>query len=89
MAGSPLSAEGLLRDKRVDFATCTLCEEASCSSQGAAAPWRARSPEVGRFGRGTPDATPALMALEYGIGLFVSVALLAYLAYALVKPERF
>jgi K+-transporting ATPase KdpF subunit len=29
------------------------------------------------------------MELEYGIGLVVSVALLVYLAYALIKPERF
>ncbi len=29
------------------------------------------------------------MELEYGIGLIVSVALLVYLAYALIKPERF
>jgi K+-transporting ATPase KdpF subunit len=29
------------------------------------------------------------MELEYGIGLVVSIALLVYLAYALVKPERF
>jgi K+-transporting ATPase KdpF subunit len=27
--------------------------------------------------------------LEYGIGLAVSVLLLVYLAYALIKPERF
>ena len=29
------------------------------------------------------------MNLEYGIGLAVSVLLLVYLSYALVKPERF
>jgi K+-transporting ATPase KdpF subunit len=29
------------------------------------------------------------MTLEYGIGLALSVALLAYLAWALVKPEHF
>jgi K+-transporting ATPase KdpF subunit len=29
------------------------------------------------------------MSLEYGIGLLLSVLLLVYLAYALVKPERF
>jgi len=29
------------------------------------------------------------MVLEYAIGLAVSVLLLVYLAYALVKPERF
>jgi K+-transporting ATPase KdpF subunit len=29
------------------------------------------------------------MNLEYGIGLAVSVLLLVYLGYALVKPERF
>jgi K+-transporting ATPase KdpF subunit len=29
------------------------------------------------------------MNLEYGIGLALSVLLLAYLAYALVKPEQF
>jgi len=29
------------------------------------------------------------MNLEYAIGLVVSALLLAYLAYALVKPERF
>jgi K+-transporting ATPase KdpF subunit len=29
------------------------------------------------------------MELEYGIGLVVSIALLVYLTYALVKPERF
>jgi len=31
----------------------------------------------------------ALMNLEYAIGLALSVLLLVYLAYALVKPERF
>lgn len=29
------------------------------------------------------------MDLEYVIGLLLSLALLAYLAYALLKPERF
>ena len=29
------------------------------------------------------------MNLEYVIGLLLSVALLAYLAYALLKPEKF
>ena len=29
------------------------------------------------------------MNLEYGIGLALSALLLVYLAYALVKPERF
>jgi K+-transporting ATPase KdpF subunit len=29
------------------------------------------------------------MNLEYGIGLALSVLLLVYLAYALIKPERF
>jgi K+-transporting ATPase KdpF subunit len=29
------------------------------------------------------------MGLEYSVGLVLSVLLLAYLAYALVKPERF
>ncbi len=29
------------------------------------------------------------MNLEYGVGLLLSVALLAYLAYALLKPEKF
>ena len=29
------------------------------------------------------------MGLEYLIGLLLSLALLAYLAYALLKPERF
>jgi K+-transporting ATPase KdpF subunit len=29
------------------------------------------------------------MSLEYLIGLVLSVLLLAYLAYALLKPERF
>jgi K+-transporting ATPase KdpF subunit len=29
------------------------------------------------------------MNLEYGIGLGVSLLLLVYLAYALVRPERF
>ena len=29
------------------------------------------------------------MSLEYGIGLLLSVLLLVYLAYALIKPERF
>jgi len=29
------------------------------------------------------------MNLEYSLGLLLSVALLVYLAYALVKPERF
>ena len=29
------------------------------------------------------------MGLEYGVGLLLSVLLLAYLALALLKPERF
>ena len=29
------------------------------------------------------------MSFEYAIALFLSVLLLAYLAYALIKPERF
>jgi len=29
------------------------------------------------------------MTLDYGIGLGLSVLLLVYLAYALIKPERF
>ena len=29
------------------------------------------------------------MGLEYAVGLLLSVLLLAYLAYALLKPERF
>lgn len=29
------------------------------------------------------------MALEYVLGMLLSVALLAYLAYALLRPERF
>jgi K+-transporting ATPase KdpF subunit len=29
------------------------------------------------------------MGLEYGVGLVLSVLLLAYLGYALLKPERF
>ncbi len=29
------------------------------------------------------------MTLEYGVGLVLSVLLTAYLAYALVRPERF
>jgi len=29
------------------------------------------------------------MGLEYGVGILLSVLLLAYLAYALLKPERF
>jgi K+-transporting ATPase KdpF subunit len=29
------------------------------------------------------------MLVEYGIGLAVSALLLVYLAYALIKPERF
>lgn len=29
------------------------------------------------------------MGLEYGIGLLLSGLLLAYLTYALIKPERF
>jgi len=29
------------------------------------------------------------MGLEYVVGLLLSVLLLAYLAYALLKPERF
>jgi K+-transporting ATPase KdpF subunit len=29
------------------------------------------------------------MSLEYVIGLLLSVCLLAYLGYALLKPERF
>ena len=29
------------------------------------------------------------MGLEYAVGLVLSLALLIYLAYALLKPERF
>ena len=29
------------------------------------------------------------MSFEYAVGLLLSVLLLAYLAYALLKPERF
>ncbi len=29
------------------------------------------------------------MSLEYGVGLVLSLLLLGYLAYALLKPERF
>jgi K+-transporting ATPase KdpF subunit len=29
------------------------------------------------------------MDLEYGVGLLLSLLLLAYLAYALLRPERF
>ncbi|HXY38370.1 MAG TPA: K(+)-transporting ATPase subunit F [Vicinamibacteria bacterium] len=29
------------------------------------------------------------MGLEYAVGILLSVLLLAYLAYALLKPERF
>jgi K+-transporting ATPase KdpF subunit len=29
------------------------------------------------------------MDLEYGLGLLLSLLLLAYLAYALLRPERF
>ena len=29
------------------------------------------------------------MSIEYAIGIVLSVLLLAYLAYALLKPERF
>jgi K+-transporting ATPase KdpF subunit len=29
------------------------------------------------------------VSLEYVVGLLLSVALLAYLAYALLKPEKF
>ena len=29
------------------------------------------------------------MGFEYAVGLLLSVLLLAYLAYALIKPERF
>ena len=29
------------------------------------------------------------MSLEYAVGILLSVLLLAYLAYALLKPERF
>jgi K+-transporting ATPase KdpF subunit len=29
------------------------------------------------------------MSFEYLVGLFLSLLLLAYLAYALLKPERF
>lgn len=29
------------------------------------------------------------MSLEYVLGLLLSLALLAYLAYALLRPERF
>ena len=36
-----------------------------------------------------PHALGSAMNLEYGIGLALSVLLLGYLAYALVKPEKF
>jgi len=29
------------------------------------------------------------MSLEYGVGLLLSIAILVYLGYALLKPERF
>jgi K+-transporting ATPase KdpF subunit len=29
------------------------------------------------------------MSIEYAVGILLSVLLLAYLAYALLKPERF
>lgn len=29
------------------------------------------------------------MSVEYGIGLLLAMLLLAYLAYALLRPERF
>jgi K+-transporting ATPase KdpF subunit len=29
------------------------------------------------------------MGLEYGVGIVLSVLLLAYLGYALLRPERF
>ena len=29
------------------------------------------------------------MNLDYGLGGFVTIAILAYLVYALVRPERF
>jgi len=29
------------------------------------------------------------MGLEYGVSLLLSIVLLAYLVYALLKPERF
>lgn len=29
------------------------------------------------------------MSMEYAVGVLLSVLLLAYLAYALLKPERF
>jgi K+-transporting ATPase KdpF subunit len=29
------------------------------------------------------------MGIEYAVGLFLSLVLLGYLAYALLKPERF
>jgi K+-transporting ATPase KdpF subunit len=29
------------------------------------------------------------MSMEYAVGILLSVLLLAYLAYALLKPERF
>jgi K+-transporting ATPase KdpF subunit len=29
------------------------------------------------------------MSVEYAVGILLSVLLLAYLAYALLKPERF
>jgi K+-transporting ATPase KdpF subunit len=29
------------------------------------------------------------MSVEYAVGMLLSVLLLAYLAYALLKPERF
>ncbi|HEY7370904.1 MAG TPA: K(+)-transporting ATPase subunit F [Polyangia bacterium] len=29
------------------------------------------------------------MTLDYGIGLILSLALTVYLAYALIRPERF
>ncbi len=33
--------------------------------------------------------TEAGMSVEYAVGILLSVLLLAYLAYALLKPERF
>jgi len=38
---------------------------------------------------GLREALGGFVDIEYAVGLVLSVALLAYLAYALLKPERF
>ncbi len=60
----------------------------SCTLQ----PLRRHAGRTGLLGpacAGTADANGVCMTPDYAAGLVLSVLLLAYLAYALILPERF